>query len=118
MGAPELPMPPKTANGLPGTVSQTSSPPGSTSPWMRAASASASSFERRADDQVAPAPLDGEAFLLEPVGEVARVAVRGHPDADLPGGVAALERLLLPRLGGRLVAPAVLRRRASARRGL
>ena len=38
-------MPPKTANGLPGTVSQTSSPPGSTSPWTRAASASASSFE-------------------------------------------------------------------------
>jgi hypothetical protein len=38
-------MPPKTANGLPGIVSQTSSPPGSTVPWTRAASRSASSRE-------------------------------------------------------------------------
>src|SRR5581483_8883154 len=45
VGVPELPSPPKMANGFPGTVSQTSSPPGSTSPWMRPASASASSRE-------------------------------------------------------------------------
>src|SRR5581483_1559467 len=44
-GVPPPPRPPKIANGLPGTVSQTISPPGSTCPWTRAASASASSLE-------------------------------------------------------------------------
>ena len=39
------PRPPKTANGLPGVVSRTTSPPASTSPCSRAASASASSFD-------------------------------------------------------------------------
>ena len=45
VGVPELPIPPKTAKGFPGTVSQTRSPPGSTSPCTRSASRSASSFE-------------------------------------------------------------------------
>ncbi len=45
VGVPELPIPPKTAKGFPGTVSQMSSPPGSTSPCTRSASSSASSFE-------------------------------------------------------------------------
>src|SRR5262249_4164116 len=43
-GAPEPPRPPKIANGFPGTVSHTISPPASTSPGPRAASVSASSF--------------------------------------------------------------------------
>src|SRR3954471_8487160 len=60
------------------------------------------------DDQVLPAPLDREAFLLEPVGQLARLVVRGEGDADLPGSKAALHGLLFPRLARRLVIPAIL----------
>ena len=62
----------------------------------------------QSDDQVLPAPLDGEPFLLEPVREGACIVVRWQRHADLPGRKAALDRFLLPGLGRRLVVPAVL----------
>ena len=73
----------------------------------RWASASASSRLAAADDEVLGAPLGLVALGLELLGELARRLGRSALDAHLPRGEAAVELLLLPRLAGRLVVPAV-----------
>jgi hypothetical protein len=60
-----------------------------------------------ADDQVLPAALNRIPLLLEPISEIARLPVRRQRHSHLPGGEAAIERVRLPGLRGRLVAPAV-----------
>src|SRR5262249_43563244 len=64
---------------------------------------------RGAGDHVGPAPNDPVAVGLEPQRELLRLAVGAARDPHLPGRVAVLDRLLLDRLGGRLVVPALLR---------
>lgn len=63
---------------------------------------------RRADDQEAPLAHGLVALGLELLGELAGRAARAAVDAYLPRRVAVVERLLLPRLGRRLVVPALL----------
>jgi hypothetical protein len=61
-----------------------------------------------AHDQVAPLADGTVALALQLVGELARGAARAAVHAHLPGRVAVLELLLLPRLRGGLVVPALL----------
>src|SRR5690348_9739969 len=61
-----------------------------------------------ADEDVAPAAHDALAVPFESVGELLGVVVRLALDADLPRGVPAIEHLFLPRLGLRVVVPALL----------
>jgi hypothetical protein len=61
-----------------------------------------------ADDQVAPLPDRVVALRLELLRELPRLGARAGVDAHLPRREPVLELLLLPRLAGRLVVPALL----------
>ena len=66
------------------STSQTSSPPGSTSPCSRGRELLGLLARRGAGDHVRPAPHDAVALRLEPVGELARLAVRARTGSAPP----------------------------------
>src|SRR5262245_51727477 len=61
------------------------------------------------DEDVLPAPNDLPPLALEPIREGVCLLVRRALDPDLPGRVAVLHGLFLPRRRGRIVVPAPLR---------